>query len=125
GHGTPHHPAGEPSAAPRFCSGALNRASFRYLGARMKVGTKTAWLLRPILAEAAMLAPVTFCGAQPRAEPQPQQQIEAPQPKQTISQQTTIAEARRMAQQGKFDEAIGQLDCLPPSKPLPRAPSLN
>src|SRR5947209_14813571 len=83
----------------------------------MKVGTKTAWLLRPILAEAAMLAPVTFCGAQPRAEPQPQQQIEAPQPKQTISQQTTIAEARRMAQQGKFDEAIGQLESLAAKQP--------
>src|SRR5256884_8829176 len=83
----------------------------------MKVGTKTAWLLRPILAEAAMLAPVTFCGAQRPAEPQPQQQIEAPQPKQMISQQTTIAEARRMAQQGKFDEAIGQLESLAAKQP--------
>ena len=40
------------------------------------------------------------------------QQIEAPQPKQPISPETAFAEARRLAQQGKFDEAIAQLDAL-------------
>ena len=83
----------------------------------MRVATKTAWLFLPILVEAAMLAPVTFCRAQPRTEPPPQQQIEAPQPKQTISPQTTIGEARRMAQQGKFGEAISQLESLAAKQP--------
>ena len=40
------------------------------------------------------------------------QQIEAPQPKQTISPESAFAEARRLAQQGKFDEALAQLDAL-------------
>jgi len=83
----------------------------------MELEIKTASLLLPILVEAAMLTPVTFCGAPPRAQPQPPQQIAAPQSEQTISQQTTIAEARRMAQQGKFDEAIGQLESLAAKQP--------
>lgn len=45
------------------------------------------------------------------------QQIETPQPKQTISPETAFAEARRLAQQGKFDEAIAQLDALGSKQP--------
>jgi tetratricopeptide (TPR) repeat protein len=45
------------------------------------------------------------------------QQIDAPQPKETISPQSTFAEARRLAQQGQFDEAIAQLDALAAKQP--------
>jgi tetratricopeptide (TPR) repeat protein len=52
------------------------------------------------------------------------QQVEAPQPKATVSPDAAIAEARRLAQQGKFDEAIGQLEMLATKEPdlrgLPR-----
>ena len=44
-------------------------------------------------------------------------QIEAPQPKQTTSPETAFAQARRLAQQGKFDEAIGQLESLVTKQP--------
>jgi tetratricopeptide (TPR) repeat protein len=45
------------------------------------------------------------------------QQIEAPQPKQNFSPAAAFAEARRLAQQGKFDEAIAQLDALAAKQP--------
>ena len=45
------------------------------------------------------------------------QQIESPTPKETASPQTVIANARRLSQQGKFDEAIGQLDALAAKQP--------
>ncbi|HKW32153.1 MAG TPA: tetratricopeptide repeat protein [Candidatus Acidoferrum sp.] len=45
------------------------------------------------------------------------QQVVAPQPKQTISPDAAFAEARRLAQQGKFDEAIGQLEALAAKQP--------
>jgi tetratricopeptide (TPR) repeat protein len=45
------------------------------------------------------------------------QQIEAPQPKQMTSPEAAIVEARRLAQQGKFDEAIGQLEALASKQP--------
>ncbi|HVH69929.1 MAG TPA: tetratricopeptide repeat protein, partial [Candidatus Dormibacteraeota bacterium] len=52
-----------------------------------------------------------------RPEPQPLQQIEAPKPKEMTSSDPAIAEARRLAQQGKFDEAIGQLEALVAKQP--------
>lgn len=45
------------------------------------------------------------------------QQIEAPQPKEITSPEAAIAEARRLAQQGKFNEAIAQLDTLGVKQP--------
>jgi tetratricopeptide (TPR) repeat protein len=45
------------------------------------------------------------------------QQIEAPQPKEAASPQPAFAEARRLAQQGKFDEAIAQLEALSAKQP--------
>ena len=45
------------------------------------------------------------------------QQVEASQPKRTVSPETAFAEARRLAQQGKFDEAIGQLEALAAIQP--------
>ena len=47
------------------------------------------------------------------------QQIEAPQPKQPVSPDANaaMAEARRLAQQGKFNEAITQLEALAAKQP--------
>jgi tetratricopeptide (TPR) repeat protein len=45
------------------------------------------------------------------------QQIEAPQTKQTTSPDTAFAEVRRLAQQGKFDEASAQLEALEAKQP--------
>ena len=83
----------------------------------MKGAIKTSWLPTAIFVLAAMFCPVTFCGAERQLEPQTSQQIEAPQPKQTISSETAFADARRLAQQGKFDEAIAQLDALGAKQP--------
>ena len=45
------------------------------------------------------------------------QQIEAPRPRQTVSPDAAFAEARRLSQQGKFDEALGQLEALAAKQP--------
>ena len=45
------------------------------------------------------------------------QQIEAPKPKQIVSPEAAFTEARRLAQQGKFDEAIGQLEAQAAKQP--------
>lgn len=45
------------------------------------------------------------------------QQIEGPASKETVAPQTVIAEARRLSQQGKFDEAIAQLEALSAKQP--------
>lgn len=45
------------------------------------------------------------------------QQIEAPQPKQTVSPDAIFKEANRLAQQGKFDEALAQLEALAAKQP--------
>jgi len=45
------------------------------------------------------------------------QQIEAPQPKQTTSLDAAFAEARRLAQQGKFDQALAELEALAAKQP--------
>ena len=65
---------------------------------------------------------VAFCDSaysatKPSATSHPPQQIEAPQPKQTIPPESAFGEARRLAQQGKFDEAIGQLDAFAAGQP--------
>jgi tetratricopeptide (TPR) repeat protein len=45
------------------------------------------------------------------------QQIEAPKAKQSSSPDAAFAEARRLSQQGKFDEAIGQLEAVAAKEP--------
>lgn len=45
------------------------------------------------------------------------QQIEEPKPKQNVSPDAAFAEARRLSQQGKFDEALGQLQALAAKQP--------
>jgi len=83
----------------------------------MNCAKRTRWLLLPSLAVTSTLLPLTDCLAQTPPEPQPAQQIEAPTPKDTVSPQSVVAEAQRLAQQGKFDEAIAQLDALAAKQP--------
>ena len=40
------------------------------------------------------------------------QAVDAPRPKQTVLPDTAFSEARRLSEQGKFDEAIGKLEAL-------------
>jgi tetratricopeptide (TPR) repeat protein len=40
------------------------------------------------------------------------QGTDAPKPKETVAPGTTLSEARRLSQEGKFDEAIGKLEAL-------------
>jgi tetratricopeptide (TPR) repeat protein len=47
----------------------------------------------------------------------PSQQVDAPKAAQTSSRDAEFAEARRLSQQGKFDEAIGQLATLAAKQP--------
>src|SRR6266436_5904954 len=54
-------------------------------------------------------------GAQAPAAPA--QQIEARDPRQTISPESALNEARRLSMQGKFDEAIRQLEVLARNQP--------
>jgi len=64
-----------------------------------------------------MLAPLALCRAEMRPAPLSPQQIEAPTPKQMVSPDTVLAEARRLSRQGKFDEAMGQLEALAAKQP--------
>jgi tetratricopeptide (TPR) repeat protein len=59
------------------------------------------------------------CVAQmaPEQESAQSSAIEAPKPKQMTAPNAAFAEARRLAQQGKFDEAIGQLEALAAKQP--------
>jgi len=45
------------------------------------------------------------------------QAIDAPKPKETVAPGTTLSEARRLSQEGKFDEAIGRLEALALKEP--------
>jgi tetratricopeptide (TPR) repeat protein len=47
----------------------------------------------------------------------PAQVIDAPKPKGTVTPDTTLSEARRLAEQGKFDEAIEKLETLEQKEP--------
>jgi len=46
-----------------------------------------------------------------------QEKVEAPQPKSTVSADSAFDAARRLAQQGKFDEALAQLETLAAKQP--------
>src|SRR5260370_21524103 len=45
------------------------------------------------------------------------QAIDAPKPKGAVTPDTTLSEARRLSQEGKFDEAIGKLEALTLKEP--------
>ena len=61
------------------------------------------------------LISVGFASAQaPAAQ---EQAIEAPKPKQTLSPESALSEARHLSQEGKFDKAIAQLEALAANEP--------
>lgn len=66
---------------------------------------------------AGLLAAASACAAPVSPGHNPAQQIEEPKPKQTISPEAAFAQARRLSQQGKFDEAIAQLEALAAKQP--------
>src|SRR6202521_2001826 len=45
------------------------------------------------------------------------QAIDVPEPKETVSPETTLRDVRRLSQQGKFDEALGKLEALATNDP--------
>ena len=45
------------------------------------------------------------------------QAIDAPKPKETVSPETALSDARRLSEQGKFDEAIAKLETLAAKQP--------
>src|SRR5260370_251214 len=55
--------------------------------------------------------------AQAQANPTQAQGIEAPKPKVTVTPDPMLSEARRLSQEGKFDEAIGKLEALALKEP--------
>src|SRR5712692_3102737 len=61
---------------------------------------------------AGSLASACFAGVQTRAAQTPAQAIDAPKPRPTVSQDTALSDARRLSEQGKFDEAIAKLEAL-------------
>src|SRR6267154_1167436 len=65
----------------------------------------------------ASLALAGWAGGQSVAGQAPKPVIEASQPKQASSPDSAFAEARRLSQQGKFDEALAQLESLAASQP--------
>jgi tetratricopeptide (TPR) repeat protein len=68
------------------------------------------------LAAGSPLIPVGLAGAQGPAAQEPAQGIEAPKP-QTTSPDSVLSEARRLSQQGKFDDAIAKLEALALKEP--------
>src|SRR5260370_29560925 len=65
-----------------------------------------------IFLAAGSLRSVWFAIAQAHAPQEQASPIEAPKPKQTLSPDSALSEARRLSQQGKFDEAIARLEAL-------------
>jgi tetratricopeptide (TPR) repeat protein len=70
-----------------------------------------------ILSAVGVLTWVSLAWAQSPAGQAPTQGIKAAQPKQTSSPDAIFAEARRLSQVGKFDEALAQLDVLSTKQP--------
>ena len=83
----------------------------------MNGAKKAKRLLLPSLAVASALLPLGVCRAQASSAPRRTQQVEAPTPKDAVSPQPVFADARRLSQQGKFDEAIAQLEALAAKQP--------
>jgi tetratricopeptide (TPR) repeat protein len=55
--------------------------------------------------------------AHAQAAPTQAQAIDVPKAKETVAPGTTLSEARRLSQEGKFDEAIGKLEALALKEP--------
>jgi hypothetical protein len=59
-----------------------------------------------------LLALTSFGEARALVAQTAEQAIDAPKPKKTVTPDTALSEARRLSQEGKFDEAIGKLEAL-------------
>ncbi len=66
---------------------------------------------------AELFASACFGGVQTLAAQAPSQADDAPKPKQTVSPDNTLSGARRLSEQGKFDEAIAKLEALAAKQP--------
>src|SRR6266849_931030 len=64
-----------------------------------------------------LLALTCFGGVRTLVGQTADQSIDAPKPKGTVTPDTTLSEARRLSQEGKFDEAIGKLEALALKEP--------
>jgi tetratricopeptide (TPR) repeat protein len=64
-----------------------------------------------------LLGIACFCGVRAVVAQTPDQAIGGPKPKGTVTPDTTLSEARRLSQDGKFDEAIGKLEALALKEP--------
>src|SRR6266849_6597362 len=63
------------------------------------------------------LAHACVSGAQTRAAQTPAQSIDTPKSNQTVPQDSALSDARRLSQQGKFDEALAKLEALAEKDP--------
>src|SRR6266702_3518550 len=64
-----------------------------------------------------LLALTCFGGVRALVGQTAEQAIDAPKPKQTVSPDNTLSGARRLSEQGKFDEAIAKLEALAAKQP--------
>src|SRR5713226_9225672 len=64
-----------------------------------------------------LLALTCFGGVRALAGQTAEQGIDAPKPKGTVAPDTALTEARRLSQEGNFDEAIGKLEALALKEP--------
>ncbi len=64
-----------------------------------------------------LLALTCFGGVRALVGQTAEQAIDAPKPKQTVSPDNTLSGARRLSEQGKFDEAIAKLEALAAKHP--------
>src|SRR5713101_6339496 len=71
----------------------------------------------PVFVAAGLLAAACFAGVRTLAAQTAAQAIDAPKPKQTDSPDPALSEARRLSEQGKFDEAIAKLEALALKEP--------
>jgi tetratricopeptide (TPR) repeat protein len=70
-----------------------------------------------LLVATGLLALACFGGVRALVAQTADQAIDAPKPKGTVTPDTTLSEARRLSQEGKFDEAIGKLETLALKEP--------
>jgi len=70
-----------------------------------------------LLVATGSLASACFAGVQTLASQRPSQAIDAPKPKETVSPETVLSDARRLSREGKFDEAIAKLEALALKEP--------
>jgi tetratricopeptide (TPR) repeat protein len=99
-------PLGEAHGRPALQKAELGRVSSPAGGAAARVTWASVLLVAGLLLT---IHPMKAC---PLA-----QQTEAPKPKQSVATDSDMAEARRLAQQGKFDEAIARLEGIASNHP--------